>query len=157
MQLRCRIIAGDSVTHHWAPELPYVQTWLPVINPRGMADWADADVAISSTVVPIKSSFFTFILLQKYTQHLLSGTPAFHDHAQVGVRSHAGATSNQSSMVAAHTVPPSGTACTAINNLRMPLAFIAVSHVAAVPSALSLAHLATQAFTLPKPSARQAP
>jgi hypothetical protein len=33
---------------------------------------------------------------QKYTQHLLSGTPAFHDHAQVGVRSHAGATSNQS-------------------------------------------------------------
>src|SRR6516165_2837988 len=96
MQLRCRIIASDSVTHHCAPELPYVQTWLPVINPRGMADWADADVAISSTVVPIKSSFFTFILLQKYTQHLLSGTPAFHDHAQVGVRSHAGATSNQS-------------------------------------------------------------
>src|SRR5499426_3610542 len=33
---------------------------------------------------------------QKYTQHLLSGTPAFHDHAHVGVRSHAGATSNQS-------------------------------------------------------------
>src|SRR5262249_16083810 len=32
----------------------------------------------------------------KYTQHLLSGTPAFHDHAHVGVRSHAGATSNQS-------------------------------------------------------------
>jgi len=28
---------------------------------------------------------------QKYTQHLLSGTPAFHDHAHVGVRSHAGA------------------------------------------------------------------
>src|SRR6516164_1383929 len=56
----------------------------------------DADVAISSTVVPIKSSFFTFILLQKYTQHLASGTPAFHDHAHVGVRSHAGATSNQS-------------------------------------------------------------
>jgi hypothetical protein len=24
---------------------------------------------------------------QKYTQHLLSGTPAFHDHAHVGVRS----------------------------------------------------------------------
>src|SRR5262245_60939334 len=38
---------------------------------------------------------------------------------------------------------------------RIPLALIAVSHVAAVPSALSLAHLATQAFTLPKPSARQ--
>jgi len=33
---------------------------------------------------------------QKYTQHLLSGTPAFHDHAHVGVRSHAGATSSQS-------------------------------------------------------------
>src|SRR5215471_8985639 len=33
---------------------------------------------------------------QKYTQHLLSGTPAFHDHAHVGVTSHAGATSNQS-------------------------------------------------------------
>src|SRR5262249_11897766 len=31
---------------------------------------------------------------QKYTQHLLSGTPAFHDHAHVGVRSHAGAASS---------------------------------------------------------------
>jgi len=38
---------------------------------------------------------------------------------------------------------------------RIPLALIAVSHVAAVPSALSLSHLATQAFTLRKPSARQ--
>jgi hypothetical protein len=32
--------------------------------PRGKEDCADADVAISSTVVPIKSSFFTFILLE---------------------------------------------------------------------------------------------
>src|SRR5262249_21491175 len=46
--------------------------------------------------MPTNRSFFTSILLQKYTQHLLSGTPAFHDHAHVGVRSHAGATSNQS-------------------------------------------------------------
>src|SRR5215831_6221785 len=38
---------------------------------------------------------------------------------------------------------------------RIPLALIAVSHAAAVPSALSLFHLATQAFTLRKPSARQ--
>src|SRR5262249_9421402 len=38
---------------------------------------------------------------------------------------------------------------------RIPLALIAVSHVAAVPSALRLSHLATQAFTLRKPSARQ--
>src|SRR5262249_42382422 len=38
---------------------------------------------------------------------------------------------------------PSCAACTAINNLgRIPLALIAVSHAAAVPSALSLAHLA---------------
>src|SRR5262245_137550 len=55
-----------------------------------------ADVAISNTVVPAKSSFFTSNSPQNYTQHLLSGTPAFHDHAHVGVRSHAGATSNQS-------------------------------------------------------------
>jgi len=38
---------------------------------------------------------------------------------------------------------------------RIPLALIAVSHVAAVPSVLSLSHLATQAFTLRKPIARQ--
>jgi len=41
---------------------------------------------------------------QKYTQHLLSGTPAFHDHAHVGVRSHAGATSNQSPSLTEFTI-----------------------------------------------------
>jgi hypothetical protein len=35
----------------------YVQNWLPLIIERGIEDWADADVAISSTVVPIRSSF----------------------------------------------------------------------------------------------------
>src|SRR5262249_14677231 len=61
--------------------------------------------------------------------------------------------------IAAHTAPhPRGMHCNQQPRIgRMPLAFIAVSHVAAVPSALSLAHLATQAFTLRKPSARQAP
>src|SRR5215475_12840029 len=39
---------------------------------------------------------FSLLSPQKYTQHLLSGTPAFHDHAHVGVRSQPAATSNQS-------------------------------------------------------------
>jgi hypothetical protein len=31
--------------------------------------------------------FIIFSMLQKYTQYLLSGTPAFHDRAHVGGRS----------------------------------------------------------------------
>jgi len=61
MQLiRCALI-GVYGTHYCAPELPYVQNWLPLIIERGIEDWADADVAISSTAVPIRSSFFTSI------------------------------------------------------------------------------------------------
>src|SRR5215468_4586106 len=61
-------------------------------------------------------------------------------------------------LIAAHTAPPirRGMHCNQQPRIgRIPLALIAVSHAAAVPSALSLFHLATQAFTLRKPSARQ--
>src|SRR6516162_1025644 len=78
---------------------------------HGLYSAVNATDVSSPSAMVVSNSFFTFVSPQKYTQHLLSGTPAFHDHAQVGVRSHAGATSNQSSMVAAHTVPPSCTAC----------------------------------------------
>src|SRR5262245_40257560 len=54
-----------------------------------------ADVAINNTVVPTKSSFFTSVSLEIHPTSVEWDT-AFHDHAHVGVRSHAGATSNQS-------------------------------------------------------------
>jgi hypothetical protein len=40
---------------------------------------------------PNQKQFLHLHSPQKYTQHLLSGTPAFHEHAHVGVRSHASA------------------------------------------------------------------
>jgi hypothetical protein len=35
-----------------------VQNWLPLIIERGIADWADADVAKSSTAIPVRKAFF---------------------------------------------------------------------------------------------------
>src|SRR6516225_7824019 len=83
---------------------PHPWKCLSVVSPGISCQLASAGMdisvaAIANPAMPIahaKSSFFTLRSPQKYTQHLLSGTPAFHDHAHVGVRSHAGATSNQS-------------------------------------------------------------
>src|SRR5262249_14139911 len=64
-------------------------------RPGGLACAGSGCISVTHAITPMVrgNSFFIFVLLQKYTQHLLSGTPAFHDHAHVGVRSHAGATS----------------------------------------------------------------
>ena len=43
------------------PLYMYTQTLSPSIIPRGIEDWADAEVAISSTAVPVRSSFFILV------------------------------------------------------------------------------------------------
>src|SRR6516225_6414358 len=91
---------------------PHPWKCLSVVSPGISCQLASAGMdisvaAIANPAMPIahaKSSFFTLRSPQKYTQHLLSGTPAFHDHAHVGVRSHAGATSNQSPSLTEFTI-----------------------------------------------------
>jgi hypothetical protein len=48
------------------------------------------------TVTMVRRSLRISCSFQKYTQHRFSGTPAVHDHANVGVRSQPAATNNQS-------------------------------------------------------------
>src|SRR5262249_7804613 len=56
--LVCRTAIG---THHCAPELPYVQNWLPLIIERGIEDWADAELVTSRKAAHTKISFFIVI------------------------------------------------------------------------------------------------
>ena len=44
----------------------YTQTLLPSIIPRGVEDWADADVARDSTAILVRSSFFIIINTLRY-------------------------------------------------------------------------------------------